>query len=297
MSRPETLLLVAILAAACCTVPETGLGGKPSDTGAKADNSHENSGSLRNRESLFSLYQPYVENISAYQPMYFLIGTDPEESKFQISLKYRFLSPDKQIAEKHPWIKNFFLAYTQTTFWDLDSTSQPFKDTSYKPELFFVTPDILSFGPDAGRLFLQTGFKHESNGRDGPSSRSTNYAYVRPNFIYFHPETQIGVQVSAGAWTYVRNHDDTNPDLDEYRGYFDLEIKAGRAEGLVLTSNARWAKKGGSLLVDATYPLHRILPFNLDIYLQAQYVNALAESLLEYRERTRAFRLGISIVR
>ncbi|MFO7931923.1 MAG: phospholipase A [Desulfosalsimonas sp.] len=297
MNKPRTVLLAAIVAAACCLAAQPGMGAQDAASETGKGGNKENSGGFRTQESLFSLYQPYVENISAYKPMYFLIGADPEESKFQVSLKYRLLSPDKQITEKYPWIKNFFLAYTQTSFWDLDSASQPFKDTSYKPELFFLSGDILNYGPGVSRLFVQTGFKHESNGRDGPSSRSTNFAYFRPSFIYFHRETQLGVQVSAGAWTYVGNHDDTNPDIDKYRGYFDLEIKAGRAQGLVLTTNLRWAEKGGSLQADATYPLHRILPFNLDIYLQAQYVNALAESLLNYRERTRAFRLGISIVR
>ena len=35
----------------------------------------------------------------------------------------------------------------------------------------------------------------------------------------------------------------------------------------------------------------------LDVYLQFQYVNALAENLINYKERTEAFRLGFSIVR
>ena len=33
-------------------------------------------------DSLFALYQPYLKNIAAYEPMYFLVGTDPEDSKF-----------------------------------------------------------------------------------------------------------------------------------------------------------------------------------------------------------------------
>ncbi|MFW6334832.1 MAG: phospholipase A, partial [Desulfosalsimonas sp.] len=157
MSRPEKLLLAVILAAACCFAPEPGMGSQNAGTVTGQEKNGQNNGGLRSQESLFSLYQPYVENISAYQPMYFLIGAEPEESKFQISLKYRFLSPDKQLAEKHPWIQNFFLAYTQTSFWDLDSASEPFKDTSYKPELFFLSGDILNYGPGISRLFVQTG--------------------------------------------------------------------------------------------------------------------------------------------
>jgi hypothetical protein len=36
------------------------------------------------KDSMFSLYQPYLENISAYKPIYFLIGAEPWESKFQM---------------------------------------------------------------------------------------------------------------------------------------------------------------------------------------------------------------------
>ena len=39
-------------------------------------------------DSFFTLYQPYLGNIALYEPMYFLVGTDPEKSKFQVSLPY-----------------------------------------------------------------------------------------------------------------------------------------------------------------------------------------------------------------
>ena len=248
-------------------------------------------------DSLFSLYQPYLENISAYQPMYFLVGTEPEESKFQISLKYRLLNPEKPLAQKYPWSRHFYLGYTQTAFWDLDSASQPFKDTSYKPEIFFLSSNLCSAENSISRLFVQTGFQHESNGRGQDLSRSTNYLYIRPIWIWFHQRTGLGIQVAPKLWVYAGNDDDTNQDLYRYRGYFDLEIKAGRAEGLVLGSHFRWAEQGASVQVDATYPLHKLLPLDIGLYVHAQYANALAESLLDYRQRIRALRLGISIVR
>jgi hypothetical protein len=42
-------------------------------------------------DSLVYLYQPYLTNISAYEPIYFLVRTKPEKSKFQFSFKYRFV--------------------------------------------------------------------------------------------------------------------------------------------------------------------------------------------------------------
>jgi phospholipase A1 len=247
-------------------------------------------------DDLFSLYQPYLENISAYEPIYFLVGADPSESRFQFSFKYKFLNPGLSIVKKHHWIQGFHLAYTQTSFWDLKSSSQPFKDTSYKPELFFLTPNLLKKKFGIGSVFFQAGYQHESNGREGDFSRRTNYLYWKPVFIFFNDKNELGLLIAPKFWTYVGNDNDNNPDLNEYRGYFDLELKVGMAKRFVLESHFRHAKKGSSVRLDLTYPLNNLFE-NIDLYFQVQYVNALAESLIDYRQRTRAVRLGFSIVR
>ncbi|MEJ2656622.1 MAG: hypothetical protein P8012_05430, partial [Desulfobacterales bacterium] len=54
-------------------------------------------------DSLFELYQPYIKNLSAYDPMYFLVGTDPKKSKFQISFKYRLFDLNSTLVQNHPW--------------------------------------------------------------------------------------------------------------------------------------------------------------------------------------------------
>jgi len=247
-------------------------------------------------DSLFALYQPYLGNITAYKPMYFLVGADPQNSKFQISFKYRFLNSEGSLAKQYPWVKGFHFAYTQTSFWDLKSASAPFEDTSYKPELFFQTANIETGLTGIKRLFLQAGFQHESNGRGAEYSRSTNYLYVKPIFIVFNEKNRFGLQVAPRIWTYVANDENNNPDLADYRGYFDLELKFGKADSFVLGTLLGWASEGGSIEMDLTYPLHQFSS-NVQVYLQAQYANRLAESLLNYRERTEAFRFGFAIVR
>jgi outer membrane phospholipase A len=248
-------------------------------------------------DSLFSLYQPYLGNISAYEPIYFLVGTDPAKSKFQVSFKYRFFNPDSDLAESQPWVKGFHFGYTQTSFWDLASSSAPFEDTSYKPELYWNSKNIVSSGSTLKGFFIRTGFQHESNGKDGESSRSTNYLYVQPILIFYRGIGGYGLQVAPKIWTYVANDDETNPDLNDYRGYFDLELKFGKADSWVLAGSFGWASQGGSAQLDLTYPLHRFLFNALDFYLHIQYANALAESLIDYTERTHALRLGFSIIR
>ncbi|MDH4206755.1 MAG: phospholipase A [Desulfobacteraceae bacterium] len=246
-------------------------------------------------DSLYELYQPYLKNITAYEPMYFLMGTDPEKSKFQFSFKYRLFNPERTLAQKYSWVKGFHFAYTQTSFWDLKSASKPFEDTSYKPEFFFLSPNIRI--PWATGFFVKGGFQHESNGRGGEYSRSTNFLYIKPIYIAYHKNTKLGIMIAPKIWTYIANENENNPDLEDYRGYFDLEIKLGQADSFVLGSHFRWAKEGGSMELDLTYPLHRFIFKNLDLYFQVQYVNALAESLLNFRDRNEALRLGFAIVR
>jgi len=246
-------------------------------------------------DSLYELYQPYLKNLAAYDPMYFLVGTDPKKSKFQFSFKYRLFNPERTLAQKHSWVKGFHFAYTQISFWDLESASKPFEDTSYKPEFFFLSPNISI--PWATGFFVKSGFQHESNGRGGEDSRSTNFLYIKPIYIAYDKNSKLGIMIAPKIWAYIANEDENNPDLKDYRGYFDVEIKVGQADGFVLGSHFRWAKEGGSMELDLTYPLHRFIFKNLDLYFQVQYVNALSESLLNFRDRTEALRLGFAIVR
>ncbi len=247
-------------------------------------------------DSLFNKYQPYLDNMAAYEPMYFLRGIDPEKSKFQLSLKYRFINPSMSIAQKHPWTRGFYLAYTQTSFWDLASSSKPFNDTSYKPETFFVSPNLFS-GRGPAHFFLQIGGRHESNGKDGDSSRSTNIIYMYPIFVFLHQKTGYGMMIAPKIWTYVDNSDSGNPDLYRYRGYFDLGLKFGKADGAVFETHWRMADKGNSFRADLSFPIDWIISTHLQIYLHAQYADSLAESMLHYQKRTHALRLGCSIVR
>lgn len=267
-----------------------------SNTGIESKDSIAQQKKSLSVKTLFSLYQPYLGKIAAHEPMYFLGGANPEESKFQISVKYRFINPDSLLAEKHPWVKGFHFGYTQTSFWDLGSTSAPFKDTSYKPELFFVSPAMETGFGFNDWLYVQSGFQHESNGRGSVDSRSTNTIYLKPAFISYDNVNRWGLMVTPRIWAYIHNADDTNPDLSDYRGYFDLEVLLGKPKSYVLGSHFRWAKKGASVQLDMTYPLHRVLK-SFDIYLQVQYANALAESLLNYTDRTEAFRIGFALSR
>ncbi len=245
-------------------------------------------------ESIFTRYQPYLKNLGVYKPLYFLLGTNLSKSKFQISFKYKFYNPVKKKSFENSFKEGFYFGYTQTSFWDLKSDSKPFDDTSYKPELFFLSSDLYTGSRKHTSVLLQLGYQHESNGKSEENSRSTNHIYLEPNFIFYQESSSFGLQIAPKIWTYVENSNETNEDLCDYRGYFDLGVKMGYAEKLVVDSHFRSARKGNSYEINFTYPMNIN---NIELYLNVQYANALAESLIDYKNRTEALRIGFSFVR
>ncbi len=242
--------------------------------------------------------QSYLPNMSAYKPMYFLLGVDPGlgQSKFQFSFKYRLFSPGGWLADKAPWLKGFHMGYTQRSFWDLKSDSKPFDDTSYMPELFYLLPKIDLHVNRITAFGLQGGFQHESNGKGGDDSRSTNYIYLKP-VMGFHLAGPFKFIIAPKVFTYIDNEEESNGNLDDYRGYVDLEMGIVDPDGIALTSHMWFADKGTSLQLDLTYPLTRLLGQSLNLYLQAQYFTGYGETLLNYDRRHDVFRLGFAIVR
>ncbi len=190
----------------------------------------------------------------------------------------------------------FHLAYTQTSYWDLKSDSKPFDDSSYKPELFYLVPKIDLNLPWVKIFGVQGGFQHESNGKGGDDSRSTNYIYIKPIMaISLFDEAYL--TVAPKLWMYVMNEDETNPDLADYRGYFDLQVQAGVPMGLCLDTHTRWAKAGPSIQADLSYPLTSFFNNGLNLYLHLQYFNGYAERLKEYKAKEEIFRIGFSLSR
>jgi len=247
-------------------------------------------------------FQPFLKNLFSYKPVYFLFGADPgiQKTSFQISFKYRLFdfNKDSFFKDNLGFMEKIHLGYTQQSFWDLKSDSEPFEDSRYMPEFFFLQDKIDCKLPWIYGLGYQAGFQHESNGRGGLDSRSTNYGYFQP-IISFHLWKETYLKFSPKAWVYIGNDNTTNPDLSDYRGYFDIETKIGNPLGLALGTNFRHGKKGSTWQLDLSYPINQLPLLNgiLDVYLHAQYFSGYAENLLQYDKRDDVFRLGFSIVR
>jgi len=236
----------------------------------------------------------FASAFSPYEPNYFSAGSHgPTNARYQISFKFRFFNPET----KTPFLEKIFLGYSQTSIWDLSAPSKPFRDSSYRPSLFFLDDTVSQWPFRGSKLGFQGGLEHESNGKDGTASRSINIAFVRPT-LTFPLEGDYFVSVSPKIYDYLDKQE--NPDIPEYRGYTDLLVKIGETDGLQFASTLRKGTRSEaySFQLDVSYPLKKPTFGNLGGYLHLQYFNGYGESLIDYnRHVLPQIRIGLMITR
>ncbi len=240
----------------------------------------------------------FSEKFSPNEAIYFSVGwRERTNARFQLSFKYRFINPDPSIAGVQGFLRDVYFAYTQTSFWDLESESAPFRDTSYKPSLFYLKEPRrrgaaqVSFG-------LRSGFGHESNGRDGEASRSINFFFVRPIWV-FNLSRGYNFTLQPKFHLFIGDLSD-NPDIAEYRGHVDFDLALEKPHGWKLAASLRKGTRGGrgSILVDLSYPTERLIGGSFYAYLHLQYFAGWGESILDYNRKAPAqYRMGILIAR
>src|SRR5437773_7090282 len=112
--------------------------------------------------------------------MYFVIGARSGYStRFQISFKYRLFDQAAGLGRDRPWLSGLYFGYTQNSVWDLSSQSRAFRDTSYRPSLFWKWERA---GDKTWIDAARFGAEHESSGKDGDRSRSINTLFIRPEW-------------------------------------------------------------------------------------------------------------------
>ncbi len=236
--------------------------------------------------------------ISAHEPVYIAFGDrQRRNARFQISFKYRFFNEGGDLARNLTPLRDLYFGYSQTALWDLESDSAPFRDSSYRPSLFYRNDALWTSAAKDVRLGIATGFEHESNGRDGLSSRSINTAYVRPMLRFGDP---AGWHLTLGPKLYGYFDRSGNADIARYRGHADLFASIGHPDRWQFAATVRRGTDSGfgSTLIEASYPLRTVSLGNLDGYFYFQYFNGYGESILDYNRRFPAqFRIGFAITR
>jgi outer membrane phospholipase A len=230
-----------------------------------------------------------------HEPMYLVLGgSAPQGARFQISFRYRLFNDKGWIVKNLPIMGGLYAAYTQTSLWDLKSDSKPFRDTSFRPSVFYQVKLTNPLLGDSATL--AGGYEHESNGKGGADSRSIDTWFLRANVRYHLPDGRTFVSIEPKVLSYIDKED--NPDIARYRGHGQLGLSIGRDSGLLLSAILRRGTAHGSTQLDLSYPLRQSIFSGAGAFVHLQYFNGYGQSLLDYSKAEHSqFRLGVSLVR
>jgi outer membrane phospholipase A len=194
-------------------------------------------------------------------------------------------------------MSDFYFGFTQLSFWDLQSFSRPFRDSNYRPSVFYYRKGLTEWNDSKGRMGFQGGFEHESNGKAGDESRSINILFIRPIFE-FGDRNAYHLTVAPKAYVYIDKDD--NRDIDHYRGFADFLVGFGSHNGVNLTGILRKGTQDdrGSIQFDASIPIAHNRENRPTGYLYFQHFMGWGESLLDYNRKIDSqFRVGVAIIR
>jgi phospholipase A1 len=245
--------------------------------------------SLTGQVSLDEREPPLSEN----DPMYFVAGIrGGTTARFQLSFKYRLFDVSAGIGQDQPWLSGLYFGYTQNSLWDLSSESKAFRDTSYRPSLFWrwSRADERAFF-DGARL----GLEHESNGYEGARSRSINTVFVRPEWQWRLP---AGGSFEFTPKFYAYLDKEENPDIGRYRGYVDWRARFDSGGNWIVTTVARRGTASkGSWLIDLSRRTRDVKFGPVSGYFHVQFFAGYGEDILDYNVRHKSqLRFGFAIV-
>lgn len=245
----------------------------------------------------------YINRLRFHDPMYFSLGktTHPYTEKqvvysnFQISFRYELIDFNKGDHNRDNPSRGINFAYTQKSFWDLTSRSEPFFDSNYRPAAFFIYQTL---GKDSlswvNRIDLEGGYQHHSNGRDSYASRSTEYLYFKPTLVWRTFDNSylfLSPRFQHYFW-----QEYTNKDVSDYWGFVDIELSWRADFGLQIETHSIPAKNEFTFDITATYPMDKIWK-ELNFYLMANYRDGAGETFLTYNYSGRGFLFGIALSR
>jgi phospholipase A1 len=234
-------------------------------------------------------------HVESYEPVYFMpYSRDFQEHddrgavevSFQISFKKDIF---KDIS---PLGFNIGIAFTQTAWWQLYETSNPFRETNYGPEVYVNFPFRRESG---GTGIFCHGIKaaaaHKSNGQEGEDNRSWNRAYL---------EIPVSIKrflfIPRVWWSFAGiGNDFTEVDIPRYMGMCDLTILTRWNRHVLRVygrSNFNFSNLTTALRVDYSYPIAAT-----GFYFYLQYFWGYGESLIDYNRRVNKIGTGLALSR
>ena len=207
------------------------------------------------------------------------IRRDNANVKFQFSIIHRLTK------SRLPFDTYLFLQFSQKTIWNVAEESLPMRDLNFNPGIG-LGHLIVYHNKYIGRAILM--LEHESNGKDGPASRSWNKVSLSGTLMLNrHMEMQLK------AWIPIVDGEN-NRNILRYSGLAQAGL-------LYRTNNRRM--QAGMLATWRTHSFSLNTQWELSLkvsrhdnqYLFVQYYNGYGENLLDYDRFKSVLRVGMVI--
>jgi phospholipase A1 len=224
---------------------------------------------------------------SLYKDNYFTGGTviggkmkaSNSNVKIQISIRQRLT------RSKLPFDTYLFIQYTQKAIWNVLEESLPMYDLNYNPGigLGYLIVNKNKYVGDAALVI-----EHESNGKDGESSRSWNKLSFSGNLLLSN-----NVKLQLCAWVPVVDGEN-NADILKYNGLAEVGLTYRSSDNrFIIAQTSTWRSKSFSFNTqwDFCFKVNK----NENQYLYLQYYNGYGECLLDYNQFKSVLRIGFII--
>lgn len=213
---------------------------------------------------------------------------EDKEAKIQLSLKVPLTQESLFLDEDR-----IYFGFTLQAWWQVyaNNISKPFRETNYKPEVFYTAP--LDWHPLGGNSGFGLGIEHQSNGRTQELSRSWNRVYA--SFLFEKGNLALSMQSwwripEKSKRFYGDPEGDDNSDITDYMGYFEIgsTYKWKEYELSVLTRQ-NFSTHKGALELAFTFPVWgKTLGY-------ASFFTGYGESLIDYNHKQTRFGLGLAL--
>ena len=222
--------------------------------------------------------------VSSYEPIYvgFARDFDGDSAKERNEVKFQINFQKALWENMLGYDDALSIGYTQTAWWQVQEDSAPFRETNYRPEIFWTMPTDF-----ANSKYVKLGLSHESNGKGGEESRSWNKLYASAKFEF--GDLSITPRIWHSFWL-----DEYNKDIRQYMGYGDItaDYRFGRHKlSATLRNNLRLDDKNrGALEFGFMFPL-----FSTPFKGYLQYFTGYGESMQNYNRHVDKVMLGIAL--
>ena len=207
------------------------------------------------------------------------VRRDNANVKFQISIIHRLTK------SRLPFDTYLFLQFTQKTIWNVLEESLPMRDLNFNPGVGLGHLIVYHNKYIGHALFM---LEHESNGKDGPASRSWNKVSLSSTLLLNrHMEMQLK------AWIPIVDGEN-NRNILRYSGLAQMGLLY-RTDNRRVQAGMLATWRAHSFSFNTQWELSLKISRHANQYLFFQYYNGYGENLLDYDRFKSVLRLGMVI--